>query len=738
MKVDRRSFLAFVLGGAAGTALSPLPWKVTDDVAIWSQNWPWTPIPARGALNRVTSACTLCPGGCGISVKKVDERVIKIEGLEGHPVNDGGLCPLGNSGAQLLYSPTRIRTPLKKVDGRWQNISWKDAITEIAAQLRQLRTDGSAHKVGWISGSDRGTIPALFSRFLSVYGSPNFWRMPSMWDSYELALYLTQGTRSMAGFDLGNSDFVLSFGSGLIEGWGSPGYMFRAKSTLRMTGGRMDQIEPRLSKTAAKADHWISINPGTEGALAFGLAHVIIKEQLYNRNFVSGHTAGLSDRFQQVIDGFPPEISSKITGISAGTILTLARDFAAARKPLAVCGQGQGHLPGDLQTFLAVHTLNALVGNINQPGGIWAVPEPDYIEWPELEIDAVAAKGLQQPRIDGAGTYRHPNARYLLHRLPEVVNASAESPLQVLFIADANPAFSLPDTAAVAKALEKIPLVVSFSSYMDETSELADMLLPNHMFLERYQDVVGASGFPKPIISLAQPAVEPRYNTRHAGDVVIQLAKELGHTVGAAFEWDDYNACLEETLGDRWDGLLENGFWLDEGFGGAQWATAFETDSTKFEFTNADIRTLAAYEPVKPEGDEAGYPLLLVPFDSMRLNADGKPGAPPFMIKALEDTILIGNDVLLEINPATAKQLGLTEGRLSTLTTPKGSAQVKIRLTHGIMPGVIAVPRGLGHTADNRFLAGKGINYNRLSGPADDPASGYNAAWGIRAKLTKA
>lgn len=353
MKVDRRSFLAFVLGGAAGTALSPLPWKVTDDVAIWSQNWPWTPIPARGALNRVTSACTLCPGGCGISVKKVDERVIKIEGLEGHPVNDGGLCPLGNSGAQLLYSPTRIRTPLKKVDGRWQNISWKDAITEIAAQLRQLRADGSAHKVGWISGSDRGTIPALFSRFLSVYGSPNFWRMPSMWDSYELALYLTQGTRSMAGFDLGNSDFVLSFGSGLIEGWGSPGYMFRAKSTLRMTGGRMDQIEPRLSKTAAKADHWISINPGTEGALAFGLAHVIIKEQLYNRNFVSGHTAGLSDRFQQVIDGFPPEISSKITGISAGTILTLARDFAAARKPLAVCGQGQGHLPGDLQTFLA-------------------------------------------------------------------------------------------------------------------------------------------------------------------------------------------------------------------------------------------------------------------------------------------------------------------------------------------------------------------------------------------------
>ena len=737
MKVDRRSFLAFILGGAAGTALSPLPWKVTDDISIWSQNWPWIPVPPKGEISRVRSACTLCPGGCGISVKKVDDRVIKIEGLEGHPINDGGLCPLGNSVAQLLYGPTRIQTPLKKVNGRWQKIAWQDAISELAAQLRQLRADGSAHTVGWVAGSDRGTVPALFNRFLNVYGSPNFWRMPSIWDSYELSIYLMQGTRSMAGFDIANADFVLSFGSGLIEGWGSPGYMFRAKSELREAGGRMDQIEPRLSKTAAKADHWISINPGTEGALALGLAHVIIKEQRYNLNFVNGYSTGLAERFQRVIDGFPPEIAAKMTGISAGTILSLARDFAAARRPLAICGRGQGLLPGSLQTFLAVHTLNALVGNINQPGGVWAVPEPDYIEWPEPEIDAVAARGLQQPRIDGAGTDRYPNARYLLHRLPEVINASAESPLQVLFIADANPAYSLPDTGAVEKAFEKIPTVVSFSSYMDETSALADMVLPNHTFLERYQDVAGASGFPKPIISLAQPAVEPRYNTRHVGDVVIQLAKELGHTIGAAFEWDDYDSCLEETLGDRWDRLIENGYWVDEVFSGAQWADAFETDSTKFEFTNNDIRTLAAYEPVKAEGDEAGYPLLLVPYDSMRLNGDGQPGAPPFMIKALEDTILKGNDVLVEINPASAKQLGLSDGRFATLATPKGSAQVKIRLTQGIMPGVIAIPRGLGHTADNRFLAGKGVNYNQLSGPIDDPASGHNAAWGTRARLTK-
>ena len=735
MKIDRRSFLAFALGGAAGTALSPLPWKITDDFSIWSQNWPWTPIPEKGEISRVSSACTLCPGGCGISVKKVGERVIKIEGLEGHPVNDGGLCPLGNSGAQLLYSPTRIQTPLKKVNGRWQRISWEEAIIEIAANLKQLRADGSAHKVGVVAGTDRGTLAALLNRFLSVYGSPNFWRTPSIWDSYELALYMTQGTRSMAGFDIENADFVLSFGSGLIEGWGSPGYMFRAKAMLRKNAGRMDQVEPRLSKTAAKSDHWISINPGTEGALAFGLAHVIIKKKWYNQNFVDRYTTGLSARFKQIIEGFPPEVVSKTTGISTGTILALAKDFAGARKPLAICGQGQGHLPGKLQEFLAVHTLNALVGNINQPGGVQAVPEPDYIDWPEPEIDGVASQGLQQSRIDGAGTYRYPNARYLLHRLPEVVNASAESPVEVLFVADANPVHSLQDSEAVKKAIDKIPLVVSFSSFMDETAAMADLLLPNHVFLERYEDVPAALGFPMPIISLAQPAIEPLYNTRHTGDFIIELAKEMGHTIGAAFPWDDYAACLEETLGDNWDGLVEDGYWMDDEFAVADWAEAFETDSAKFEFTNNDIRTLAGFDPMKPEGDEATYPLVLIPYDTMRINS-GYIGSPPFLIKSLEDTVLKKNDILVQINPATAKQFGLSEGKTAKLTTPRGEARVKVHLTQGIMPGIIAIPRGLGHTTDDRFLAGRGVNYNQLSSSSDDPASGHNAAWGIRAKLS--
>ena len=117
MKIDRRSFLSFAIGGAAGTALTPMAWKVTDDLSIWTQMWPWTPVPPDGEASYVNSTCSLCPGGCGITVRKIDDRVVKVEGMKGHPVNDGGICVLGLSGTQLLYGPMRVKTPLKKVNG---------------------------------------------------------------------------------------------------------------------------------------------------------------------------------------------------------------------------------------------------------------------------------------------------------------------------------------------------------------------------------------------------------------------------------------------------------------------------------------------------------------------------------------------------------------------------------------------------------------------------------------------
>ncbi|MEN8779686.1 MAG: menaquinone reductase molybdopterin-binding-like subunit QrcB [Desulfobacterales bacterium] len=737
MKVDRRSFLSFLIGGAAGTALSPLPWKLTDDISIWTQMWPWVPVPERGEVTHVTSACTLCPGGCGISVRKVDDRVVKIEGLEGHPVNDGGLCTLGLAGAQLLYGPQRVKSPMKNVDGRFVEISWEGALGEIAARLKELRESGQPHRVACIAGTDRGTVPELLNRFLTVYGSPQFFRVPSIQDTYELTMYLMQGVRASAGFDFEKADYVLSFGSGLLDGWGAPVNIFQAHSRWCERGGKLVQIEPRQSRTAAKSDSWIPINPGTEGVLALSMAGVIVKEALYNADFVNHQASGFDSWQRLVLESYDTESAAKMTGVDPSTIVKLAREFAGARKPLAVCGRGKGQTPGSLKEVMAVHALNALVGGIGRQGGVRTVPEPDYIDWPEPEMDAVAAAGMQQGRVDQAGGSQYPHARYLLNRLPEAVNSSADSPIQVLFVSDANPSYSLPNSKAFADAFKKIPMVVSFSSYLGETAELADLILPSPSYLEQYEDRPIAAGYARPIVNLTRPVVEPLFNTRSVGDVVIELARSLGGTVATAFPWDDYRSCLKETLGDKWTVLTDKGYWTDEKFGSAGKPATFETKSSRFEFSNAEIDALARFAPVEPEGDIAAFPLVLVPYDTMRL-WDGYIGNPPFVIKIVPDTVLKNNDGLIEINPATADKFGLQDGQAAKLTTPRGTARVRVHLFEGIMPGLVSLPTGLGHTAHSKFLAGKGVNVNALIGSVEDAATGYEAVWGIRAKLDKA
>jgi anaerobic selenocysteine-containing dehydrogenase len=380
--------------------------------------------------------------------------------------------------------------------------------------------------------------------------------------------------------------------------------------------------------------------------------------------------------------------------------------------------------------------LNALVGNVNKKGGVWAVSDTDYISWPEIEMDSKAAAGMQHERLDGAGSKKYLFSRYLMNRLPETVNSGAQYPLQALFVSGANPLYTLHDTKSTEKAFDKIPFVVSFSSYMDETAQNADLILPNHVFLERYEDVPAPVGLIQPVIGLAKPVVEPQFNTRHVGDVIIRMAKGLGGSVADAFPWDSYYSCLKETLNDNWETLVDKGFRSDTELMNPTLESSFDTVSGKFEFINPDTGSMPQFKPVSIEGDEKLYPLVLIPYDSIRL-ANSYIGDPPFAIKTVEDTVLKGKYVFVEINPKTARSAGLHEGQRVLLITPKGKAEVKIHLFEGIMPGIIALPRGLGHTAFDDYLAGKGINFNTLIGTVEDPDSGMDTAWGIRAKLSK-
>ena len=173
--------------------------------------------------------------------------------------------------------------------------------------------------------------------------------------------------------------------------------------------------------------------------------------------------------------------------------------------------------------------------------------------------------------------------------------------------------YTLADQPAVRAAFAKIPLVISFSAYMDETTHMADLVLPNHADLERFEDLPAPAGWPRPMIGLASPALDPQYDTRHLGDAIIGLARNLGGSVAQAFPWPDYETCLKNTLGNKWRPMVQNGFWQDSDYTPPGWSGAFTTASGKFEFINTELTSVYAAEGVKIEGNDQDYRLVLIP-----------------------------------------------------------------------------------------------------------------------------
>jgi hypothetical protein len=223
------------------------------------------------------------------------------------------------------------------------------------------------------------------------------------------------------------------------------------------------------------------------------------------------------------------------------------------------------------------------------------------------------------------------------------------------------------------------------------------------------------------------------------------MAGALGGFVAQAFPWKNYEDFLKESMGDKWPELNKTGMIEIDHSQPEPPALPFNTISAKFEFYPTSRSTerqmgassLPKFTPVPIEGDPNRFKLTLIPYDAIRL-AGGDIASAPFLAKTVDDTVLKKQIGFVEINPATAKKLGLKEGGSAKLATPKGEAMVRVHLFEGIMPDVISMPRGLGHTAYSTYLSGKGTNVNALMGSVEDPTSGLDMAWGIRASLTRA
>lgn len=687
------------------------------------------------------SICTLCPAGCGLLVRVMqgEAEVVrkgqlgiikmglakKLEGNPAHPVNHGKLCAWGQAGLQVVYHPDRLRGPLKRMgergSGSFQEITWDDAMKELNSQLSSLHSSGSAGSVAFLTSPLRGQRRELIDRFLKAFGAPASVAYEPLDDAVlRQANLLSFGWPELPTLDLARADYVISFGADFLGTWNSPvsqsagyGEMRQGRAGRR---GRFVQVEARMSQTGANADEWVPCKPGTEGILALGIAHVILSGKLVSHDthsragaLIAGWAEGLPD--------YAPDAVEKQTGVPAATIDRLAHGLAQTGLGTAMIGGVPLAHTNGLFNALAVNALVSLVDPDNQ-ALLGFMPQPP----------------LGNPAPAGAKVQDSFAA----------VSALAKANPKLLMLYNANPVFAVPQAAQVREAIAKIPYIVSFGSFLDETSSMADLILPDHAPLESWLDHTPESGAAGTVASLAAPAVHPLYDTRPMTDVLLQLAQGLGGSIAAALPYKTFDEMLRAAFvplrkhpggsvtadndDDFWDNLQDAGGW---------WSAAGSAKVVR----PAPASPAPSHPPVKLtapqfDGESAGFAFYFLPYASQAFRDGSLAGLP--WLQEMPDALTTAMwSSWVEINLQTAKRLGIQQGDLLEVESQHGKLRAAAMLSPGIAPDVLAMPIGQGHSNFGRYASDRGSNPLSILAAATDSETGALAWAATRVRLSK-
>jgi anaerobic selenocysteine-containing dehydrogenase len=674
------------------------------------------------------SVCPLCQAGCGLNVRVMDadaevvrngqagivriSAAKKLEGHPSHPVNQGTLCARGQAAIQVTYHPDRITQPLKRSGNRgtgsYEAISWDDALTELLGRLDALVAAGNQKALAFVTRSGASQRRAIIDQFLARFGAPGAVTFELFGDDVlRRANALSFGRQQLPTFDLANARYVLSFGADFLGTWNSPvahavayGRMRQGRTGIR---GSFVQVESRMSQTGANADQWVPTMPGTEGVLALGLAHVIMSQNLRAASD-AGAAGALIDGWAGGLADYAPEAVSKMTGVAAARIERLGREFGGTQPAVAiVAGAPLAHTNG-LFNAVAVNALNALVGSVGQPGGVYFTPQ--------LNLAQAPAAGFRfQPQGDGT----------------HIGDA------QVLFVDGANPVFTTPRAWQVREALEKVPYIVSFGHFLDETSALADLILPDHTFLESWTDTAPESGSIAAVANAAPAVMRPLHQTRATADVLLDVSRRLQQPLTPALP-ETYEAALQATFtglpgatpeaGDGWAAAQAQGHWTGQ-LPAAQQAQAA-----------APARTPVAVTQPQFDGDAGQFGYYLLPYPSSAF-LDGSLAHLPWLQEMPDPMTSAMWSHWVEINPATAMGLGVADGDVVEVASSQGTVRAPAVISPGIAPDVVAMPVGQGHQMFTRYATGRGENPVGLIAPMTAEGTGALAWAATRVRLSR-
>lgn len=651
-----------------------------------------------------------------------DNDVTEIKGNPEHPVNKGSICVKGKALQQLLNDENRLKYPMIKVDNEWKFVSWDEALGTVASKLLEVKERYGARALAFYGGNGllgKRVSNNLWDRFCNVYGTPNNISSSDCFASKMLAHTATYGTLSsptwaILGF---RDDYRRNTRYMVVWGANPPmshpaeaGILFE----LKRKGAKLIVVDPRKTTLAKKADIWAQIRPGTDGALALGIANVIIDKELHDKEFVSKYTVGFQDLSKRVQE-YSPEKVEEITWVPAGTICEIAETYATNKPGFIIQGIATEHQIGGFQASRAMACLIGLTGNLDVPGGNIIVPtraplsDRSLIGMP-LDGEPIGAKEF--PLLVDKGRRGHSAL------LPKNIN---DGEIKAMIVCGRNLLLSAPETKVWKEALSKLEFIVVIDLYKAGLEEVADVFLPVASSLERTELYTYGEYDTEPYISLSEKVAD-RWGCWPDWKICCELARRMGYE--EYFPWGGVSEVINELL--KPTGLTIDDLKGKTGvpFGSMEYEKykkGLKTPSGKFEFYSSLMKRYEydplpthlepAESPVSSPNIAKKYPLILTTgardvnflhtrFRSIPVLCEKSP------------------DPLAMINPEVARKIGIHDGEWIIVESPRGEIEVRAKVTKGVHPKVVHVSHGWSPPS----------NVNELTSIKQlDPISGFPA-----------
>ena len=676
-----------------------------------------------GIDNVYATLCQNCSSNEGILVRVVEGRAKKIQGNPDYPTNQGKHSARCEAGLQLLYSPDRIQGPMERSGGELLPIDWETAINILAGKLKEAQ--GLSGSTVMITEPGNSHLSLLVSKFIDSYKGHHIRWEPLEQTVLREAIKKVFGQDQIPDFQIEKTNHLLSFGSDFLGTWLSPVRYSRGYGEFRQGDGRkrgtLVQIEPRFSLTAANADNWVPVNPGMEGLLALSMAYVIISDGNAEASIADAITGGDG---LAALEQYKPENVESHTGVSHVIIQKLARDFVDNQPGIAIGGGSAAAHTNGLFNLTWIYALNLLVGNVGKSGGIIFNPDP-----PLKELKSIG-------KVSSFGD---------LLAVRDRLNAGET---KLALIHNANPSYALPGSVGFGEALSKA-YVVSFSSFMDETTAQADLILPDHVYLEDWGSNIPEPGPGYQTVGFQQPVVRPYLShsssgaggTRSFPNVLLDVSKRVGGNTANQISNDNFLEFLQaeahklfklnrgsitsSDFREFWNGILQRGGWWD-------------TDSKK----RPPMKMSAPKAPAKanmPSYSSASeeYPYYMIPFPSISL-MDGRGANLPWLQATPDPLTTVTWKTWVELNPKTASSLDVSEGDIIRVTSSEGYVESPVYIHPAAPPNVISIPFGQGHTSFGNYAEDRGENVFSILAPTTTDGSNKALAWAsTRVKIEK-